>query len=295
MKPGTLLMAAGAAAILVQRRHPLSMAVRIALAVAVGLLVASGTGLVTFPSIEQVVRDATAGLGGLTYVVVGGFAFAESGAFVGLVAPGEVVVVLGGVAAGHGAIALPALIAIVWGCALAGDLTSYGVGRRFGREVLLRRGGAVGITEARLARVERFLDAHGAKTILVGRFIGLVRSLAPFVAGASQMPARRFVPVAVLASGLWAATFSCLGYAFWESMDTLIMLVERGAITLAVLAAAVALVAQLRRRKKCGHDPMAATAAAGDASHTASTERAGTSTRRTPCWEQSSVSSSSGS
>jgi undecaprenyl-diphosphatase len=248
MKPGTLLMAAGAAALLMQRRHPLSMAVRVVLAVGVGLLIASGTGLVALPSIEQLVRDGTAGLGELTYVVVGGFALAESGAFVGLVAPGELVVVLGGVAAGHGTIALPTLIAIVWACALAGDLVGFTLGRRFGREVLLRHGGAAGITEARLARVEQFLQAHGAKTILVGRFIGVVRSLAPFVAGASRMPARRFAPVAVVASGLWAAAFCCLGYAFWESLDTLITLVERGSIALAVVAVGVVVVTQLRRR-----------------------------------------------
>ena len=248
MSPGALLLAAALAAFLVQRRERLAPPARAALVVVIAILAVSGSGLVHLPSAEQIVRDGTAALGELTYVVVGGFAFAESGAFVGLVAPGEIVVILGGVAAGHGTIALPALIAVVWACALAGDLVSYAVGRRFGRSVLLRHGGALGISEAHLLRVERFLQSHGAKTILVGRFLGLIRALAPFVAGASRMPVRRFAPAAFVASGLWAATFSCLGYAFWESLDELITLTERGTIVLGVVAAAVVLVTQLRRR-----------------------------------------------
>ena len=66
-------------------------------------------------------------------------------------------------------------------------------------------------------QVERFLERHGRKTIVVGRFIGPVRALAPFVAGSSRMPAARFVPATFVAAGIWSATFSVLGYLFWHS------------------------------------------------------------------------------
>ena len=98
----------------------------------------------------------------------------------------------------------------------------------------------VGISEGRLAQVQRHFDAHGGKTILIGRSIGLVRSLAPFVAGASRMPLRRFLPYTTIAAGLWGALLCVLGYLFWGSLDDLLQLISRGSIGLAVVAVVVA-------------------------------------------------------
>ena len=106
-------------------------------------------------------------------------AFLETGAFVGLVAPGETVVIAGGVIAGQGEIELIPLIGLVWVCAVLGDTTSFYIGRRLGREFLERHGPRVKITHERLEQVEGYFDRHGGKTILIGRFIGLVRALAP--------------------------------------------------------------------------------------------------------------------
>jgi membrane protein DedA with SNARE-associated domain len=214
----------------------------------VAALAASGSGLVELPSAEQIVRTSTGALGELTYLVVGAFALAETGAFVGLVAPGEIVVVLGGVSAGHGTISLPVLIAVVWACALAGDLISYTLGRRFGRSLLLAHGAGLGVTEARVSQVERVLATHTAKTLVLGRFVGIVRPLLPFLAGAARIPARRFVPITALAAGLWSATFCCLGAVFWSSLDDLIRIVERGSVALGALAVAAVLAVMAWRR-----------------------------------------------
>ena len=219
-------------------------------AIGVVALCVYATGLVHPPSLETVTRDISSTLGSGTYAVVGAFAFAETGAFIGLVAPGEIVVIFGGVSAGHGVISLVGLIGVVWACALAGDLTSYVLGRRLGREFLVRHGGALGVTEPRLAQVERFFAAHGGKTIIVGRFIGLIRVLAPFIAGASRMPARRFIPYTTVASGLWAATFCGLGYAFWESLDELLALTRQGTVVLGAAIAMGAVAVVLRRRRQ---------------------------------------------
>ena len=67
--------------------------------------------------------------------------------------------------------------------------------------------------------MEGYFERHGGKTILIGRFIGLVRALAPFVAGSSGMAFRRFIPFSVVGTGLWATTFCVLGYIFWRSFD----------------------------------------------------------------------------
>jgi len=166
-------------------------------------------------------------------------AFLETGAFIGLVAPGETAVIVGGVVAGQGQIDILALIALVWFCAVAGDSASFLLGRRLGRAFLVRHGARLRITEERLEQVERFLRRHGGPTILVGRFIGFVRALGPFVAGASHFPFRRFIPYDVIAAGLWSATFCLLGYFFWRSLDQVLTVAKKGALALAVVIGVV--------------------------------------------------------
>jgi membrane protein DedA with SNARE-associated domain len=239
LRPAWLAGAAALAIYLVVRRRQHGKVVLAAgwLAVLGAALV--GTGVIGLPDVEKLLADAGEALGKWTYLLVGLLAYLETGAFIGLVAPGETTVIVGGVVAGQGEISLLLLIGIVWTCAVLGDLTSYALGRRLGREFILRHGGRVKITEERLEQVEGFFDRRGGSTILVGRFIGLVRAIAPFVAGSAHMPLRKFLPYDVLGAGLWAVTFCLLGYIFWRSFDQLTTWVSRGLFAFALLAALV--------------------------------------------------------
>ena len=87
--------------------------------------------------LQGLLEDVSNTLGAWTYLLVGVFAFAETGAFVGLVVPGETVMLLGGAVAGQGAIDIYLLIAIAWFSAWAGDTTSFFIGRRLGREFVI--------------------------------------------------------------------------------------------------------------------------------------------------------------
>jgi membrane protein DedA with SNARE-associated domain len=194
-----------------------------------------GTGVVHLPNLEHVSRQVGEALGPYTYLLVGVLAFLETGAGIGLIAPGELAVVIGGVAAGQGHIQIALLILLVWGCAFAGDTASFLLGRRLGRDFLLKHGPRVKLTRERIEQVERYFASHGGKTILIGRFIGLVRALAPFVAGASKMAPRRFIPYSFLAAGVWSATFSILGYVFWQSFDQAVAIAKQGTLGLGAL------------------------------------------------------------
>jgi undecaprenyl-diphosphatase len=116
---------------------------------------------------------------------------------------------------------------------------------------MVKHGARVQITEKRLEQVERYMDAHGGKTILVGRFIGLVRALAPFIAGSSKMSYKRFAPYDVIGSGLWAITFCMLGYIFSNNLHAVIHWAERGALffgwTVGTIVAIVYLVRRFRQ------------------------------------------------
>jgi undecaprenyl-diphosphatase len=242
MRLGPLVAAALTVAALIVRRRRLPVRIHVlGVAAALGLLV-WGTGLVHPPSLAEIARDIGAALGPYTYVVVGLMALLETGAGIGLVAPGELAVLIGGVTAGQGHTNLPLLIGIVWICALTGDLISYSLGRGLGREFLLKHGHLVRLTPARLEQVETYMARHGGKTIIVGRFIGLVRAVAPFVAGSSRMPARRFVPATFVAAGIWSATFTVLGYLCWRSFDQAAEIAREGSLALLGLLVAVAVV-----------------------------------------------------
>jgi membrane-associated protein len=220
------------------RRRPPAVLIAVAALAAVAFgLTTSGT--IQLPDLEAALTDLSDTLGPWTYALVGGLAFLETGAFVGLIAPGETAVVLGGVVAARGEIDLPAMIALTWAAAALGDLASFTLGRRLGRRFLLARGPRLGITEARLERVEGFFERHGPKAILAGRFVGLVRAVAPFLAGASRMELRAFLPWSILGTGVWASAFVIIGYAFSSSFSTAAGAFTHGALGLAVAAAAV--------------------------------------------------------
>src|SRR5581483_355364 len=91
-------------------------------------------------NLDKLIQDLANGLGGWTYLLVGALAFLETGAFVGLIAPGEFTVMLGGAVAQQGGVSLPLILAVTWLCAFTGDSVSFMLGSRLGRGFLVRHG-----------------------------------------------------------------------------------------------------------------------------------------------------------
>jgi membrane protein DedA with SNARE-associated domain/membrane-associated phospholipid phosphatase len=228
------------------RRRKRLLIVAIAAAVATGYYLISQ--VIPHDDLQNLLEDVSNTLGAWTYLLVGVFAFAETGAFVGLVVPGETVMLLGGAVAGQGAISIYLLIAIAWFAAWAGDTTSFFLGRRLGREFVIRNGPRFGISHERFEKVEDYFSRHGGKTIFIGRFISLVRAFAPFIAGSSGMRYRAFVPYSILGTGLWASAHILIGYFFSRSIDTAAKYAGRGAFLLGTLIVVVAGTAMLVRR-----------------------------------------------
>jgi len=220
------------------RRHPLLLLP--GLAAAAVLWFALGP-----PDVEGLLTDVSDTLGAWTYVLVGGLAFLETGAFVGLVAPGETAIVLGGVIAASGRISLALVLLVAWLCAALGDLASFWLGRRLGRPFLRRQRW---VAARHVARVERFYARHGAKAILLGRFIGLVRAVSPFLAGSSGLRVRGFLPWSLLGTLVWASAFTVVGYLFAESFASAAHTLTYVAFGLATAAALVLIWHQRRQR-----------------------------------------------
>jgi membrane protein DedA with SNARE-associated domain/membrane-associated phospholipid phosphatase len=238
-----------AAALWRRRRGQLSgERLLLSLLVVAGLAIYASGVLSGLPDAKTLIERLADALGPGTYALVGVMAFLETGAFVGLIAPGEFTVIVGGVIAGQGTISIIPLIGLTWACCIAGDTCSFFIGRRLGRSFLERHGPKVKITHERLLQVDDYFARHGGKTILIGRFIGLVRAVAPFVAGSSGMRYRRFIPYSVIGTGLWATFYLMLGYIFYRSFDRVAGIAGRATFVFAVLVALVLGVRWARRR-----------------------------------------------
>jgi membrane protein DedA with SNARE-associated domain/membrane-associated phospholipid phosphatase len=207
-----------------------------------GLVVAAIVAfIIFFPSIDldKLIEDLSNSLGAWTYLLVGALAFLETGAFIGLIAPGEFTVLLGGAVAANGDISLPLIIAITWIAAFAGDSVSFLLGARLGRGFLVKHGERFRITSERLEMVEGYFARYGGRTILIGRFIGLVRAVAPFIAGSSKLPYRNFAPYSILGTGLWSIALLLLGYFFAQSLNTVSNIVSRGLVVFGIVVGVV--------------------------------------------------------
>ncbi|QUH03797.1 bifunctional DedA family/phosphatase PAP2 family protein [Saccharopolyspora erythraea] len=179
------------------------------------------------------------------YVVVGVLAAGEA-VFAGLLLPGELALLLGGFLAFTGHVSLPLMVLVATAAALVGPLLGYEVGRWIGPA--LRRGW-VGrrIGAARWEKVETTLARYGGRALLFGRFVSVLRSLLPFVAGASRMPYRTFLLYTAVGGLVWGPGFVLLGYAAGHSYQAVAHLAgSAGLVLLVLLAMVVAVVAAAR-------------------------------------------------
>lgn len=148
-------------------------------------------------------------LGGLFMICA--IVFVETGLFVGFFLPGDSLLVTAGIFAAAGDLNVLTLLVAASACAVAGDQLGYLIGRRAG-QTLYSRSDSRFFKRKHLERAHAFYEKHGAKTIVLARFIPIVRTFAPAVAGAAQMQYRRFVFYNVFGGVLWVFSTVLLGF-----------------------------------------------------------------------------------
>ncbi len=187
------------------------------------------------------------------YVVVGLAVFLENSVGAGLIVPGETLVILGGFYARVGDLWLPLVSLVVVACAIAGDNIGYLIGRRYGRGFLERHGSKMFVTPERIAAAERYYEEHGGKTIFLGRFIPVVRSLGFIVAGAAHMEWRRFIVYDVAGATIWGVAHTLLGYflgASYERWEKYLTPIGIGLLVVLLLAVGTSKLLAARRKVK---------------------------------------------
>lgn len=168
-----------------------------------------------------------AGAGAWTYPLVFLLVVLDASLFIGFLLPGEAPVLIGGVLAGRGKVDLWAIGALAAAGAVAGDSLGFYLGRRFGVRFAEGKGRKFGVTRESLSKAEKLLKAHGRKAVFLGRFASVFRPVVPFVAGAAQMPYRKFVAFNAPAGLIWSAAFVGLGFWAGEEWQTVARWVDR--------------------------------------------------------------------
>lgn len=176
------------------------------------------------------------------YVVVGLIVAAEAGALVGLIFPGEVALLIGGVAASRGHVNLSVMIVVGIAAGIAGDTVGYWLGRHFGTSIRTSRVGRM-IGVDRWARAEQSLRTRGGPGVAIGRWVSVMRALIPGVAGMSAIPYRKFLVWNVLGALTWAPTMVIAGYLAGNSYRVVEKWLGRAGLLIAV-AVVVVLVAR---------------------------------------------------
>jgi membrane protein DedA with SNARE-associated domain/membrane-associated phospholipid phosphatase len=156
-------------------------------------------------------------LGHWGYLIVFLMPFLESAAFTGLLVPGETVVVLAGFLSSQGYLDLGVCLWMISLAVILGDTTGYTLGKAIGRGYFEKHKRLLFLKEKHLKQTEEFFARHGGKAIFFARFTHLLRAMAPFVAGMSRMPYKKFLLFNVAGGIIWTAIFTLLGYFFGQS------------------------------------------------------------------------------
>lgn len=175
--------------------------------------------------------------------------FAEDAVFIGFLVPGETAAVLAGVGAGIGHVPLSLAIVAIVLAAIIGDSVGYEVGRLFfGPRVLSSR--LLAPHRERVFRAQDFLRRRGGLAVFLGRFTAFFRAMMPALAGAAEMPYRRFLFWNATGGIVWGTGFVLLGYVAGASYHQVEKQVGRGvAVVLAVAVVSALVVWRVRRTR----------------------------------------------
>jgi membrane-associated protein len=199
--------------------------------------------------IERIVRWLEPAFGDAGYPIIGLAVLAERSLFIGLVVPGDVVLVLGGLYAERGELNPVAVAALGSGAAIVGESIGYALGRRYGLS-LIRRLPLVNRLGDRLESAQGYFQRRGGATVALGRYATAAGAFIPFVAGAGRMPYWRFLLYDIPAIIVWASGITALGYFFGAELHIVEKAVSRfGWFVLGILAVYF-VVRWLRSRKR---------------------------------------------
>lgn len=157
----------------------------------------------------------TIGYAGLFAII-----FSETGLLIGFFLPGDTLLITTGLVAQRGVLSIWILIPLLIVAAVAGDAAGYQIGKHSGPRLFNREDSRL-FHRRHLERAKDFYDRHGGKTIVIARFLAIIRTFAPTVAGAAEMPYSRFVVFNFIGGAAWVTSMLVIGYVFGKAVPNL--------------------------------------------------------------------------
>jgi membrane-associated protein len=154
------------------------------------------------------------------YAVLVGVVFVETGLLVGFFLPGDSLLITAGLVASAGGLSMWWLVTLLAIAAIAGDSTGYGIGAHLGPRLFTREKSLL-FNPRHVERTRRFYARHGAKTIVIARFVPIVRTFAPVIAGVGQMAYRRFLFYNVAGGLGWVVSMTGAGYLLGHAIPNI--------------------------------------------------------------------------
>ncbi|TAH41935.1 MAG: DedA family protein [Betaproteobacteria bacterium] len=163
--------------------------------------------------VDRHLAELLADYGNWIYAILFLIVFCETGLVVTPFLPGDSLLFVAGALAAGGGMEPGMLIGVLFVAAVLGDSVNYSIGRRFGGRISQWPDSRF-FNRRALQKTHEFYERHGGKTIIIARFMPIIRTFAPFVAGMGTMDYRRFVAFNVLGAALWVAPLVMAGYWF---------------------------------------------------------------------------------
>lgn len=180
----------------------------------------------------------------------------EAAAFVGLFVPGETTLLLAGYLASQGEIDLGTVLVVAIVGGIVGDSLGYEIGRHLGPRLRSGRLGAL-VGDHRWERAHEIVARHGARAVVAGRVIGMLRAVVPAVVGDARMPYRRFFLWNVVGAVVWTPVVIMAGYIAGDAYESVASAFGRATAVVVVAAGAAALIWHRRHRNGGLPEPVA--------------------------------------
>lgn len=175
--------------------------------------------------------------------------FVETGLFVGFFLPGDSLLVTAGVFSAAGVLKIGSLAPLVTVCAIAGDQLGYWIGRRTG-EALYRRQDSAFFKRRHLERAHNFYEKYGGKTVILARFMPIVRTFCPPVAGAAQMRYVRYLVFDIVGGCCWGGGLVLGGYFVGKALPNINQYIHWVIAVVVILSFLPALIGAMRARSR---------------------------------------------
>lgn len=182
------------------------------------------------------------------YTVLAIIVFAESGLFFGFFLPGDSLLVTAGLLASRGYLNIWELIVLLSLMAIAGDSVGYYFGRVAGPRIFTREKSWL-FAKDHLIRAQAFYEKHGGKTIILARFMPIIRTFAPIVAGIGRMPYSRFISFNIWGGILWVMLTLGLGFFLGRVIPNVDRYIHWIIIAVILLSISPGIVSWIRSRK----------------------------------------------